>query len=238
MTSFSFSSITLFLCLLFSTYLTARCFTPPNPNPRDHRLWKHDRVGALADSRRLLLRRVISLGLSLYHAVLALTFDSAQQRNDLFCRNPANLNPALFTWSAYTATCLFLLICIGAPVRLAAYDGLGKNFTFRLAPPDRLITTGIYRYVQHPSYTGQLIVIGVNLALFFRWDASAACWISEHVLARVSGYGWVVYAVLVVFIVRIGSTRVLDEEAMLKEKFGETWERWHRSTSRFIPGLF
>jgi protein-S-isoprenylcysteine O-methyltransferase Ste14 len=32
---------------------------------------------------------------------------------------------------------------------------LGQNFTFRLAKPKTFITSGMYRYVQHPSYTDE-----------------------------------------------------------------------------------
>ena len=32
--------------------------------------------------------------------------------------------------------------------------------------------------------------------------------------------------------------RVVDEEAMLREKVGKEWEVWHKKTKRFIPFVF
>ena len=32
--------------------------------------------------------------------------------------------------------------------------------------------------------------------------------------------------------------RILDEEAMLKEEFGDEWLRWHEKTARLVPGVF
>lgn len=40
--------------------------------------------------------------------------------------------------------CLVLIMLLSFPIRLAAYSGLGKMFTFQLSSPDRLVTTGIY----------------------------------------------------------------------------------------------
>jgi protein-S-isoprenylcysteine O-methyltransferase Ste14 len=227
---FPFSAITLFLSLLLSTYLSALCFTSPNPPPRQ--VYKYDRVGAIAGASH---RRNIALLLALYHAILALTFPFPSPQ---ICPYPSNLNLALFTWSPYTVAHLFLIVCVGAPIRLTAYGSLGKNFTFRLAIPDRLVTTGIYNYIQHPSYTGQLLVLTGNLILLTRWDASVGCWMPRYWIESLEGWGWFLYCLLPVAMVWGMSIRVRDEEAMLKEKFGKEWEQWHRQTKRFIPGVF
>ncbi|EAX96843.1 hypothetical protein TVAG_470080 [Trichomonas vaginalis G3] len=77
---------------------------------------------------------------------------------------------------------------IGLAIRFSAILHAGKSFTHRLAfrkePEHKLITTGIYRYIRHPSYLGFLIfaissqiyltnpiaIIGfyVRLSIFFR----------------------------------------------------------------------
>lgn len=74
--------------------------------------------------------------------------------------------------------------------------------------------------------------------LFMRWDGALACWVSGLALARVDGWGVTVSAGLVSFAVVVLGARVRDEEEMLREKFGRRWEEWHRSTSRFVPGVF
>ncbi|KAK9323662.1 hypothetical protein V1517DRAFT_88419 [Lipomyces orientalis] len=230
---FSFSSVALFLALLLSGYLSALCSSPPNPNPSQ--AYKNDRVGGIAGGSPVVFRRSVILCFSFYHALLALTFPSADTH---ICRYPSHLNPVLFTWNTHIVACLVLIICIGAPIRLAAYRGLGKNFTFRLSPPDRLITTGIYRYVQHPSYTGLFTVVTANFMFLTRWDGSLACWLPGDIVEKMRGWGGLVYCVIIFQMLWILSMRVKDEEAMLHEKFGKSWEQWQRKTKRFFPGVF
>ena len=65
------------------------------------------------------------------------------------------LNAQSLTPSRSTIPPLLLLLLFAIPLRLHSYVSLGQNFTFHLAAPDKLITTRIYSYVQHPSYTCQ-----------------------------------------------------------------------------------
>lgn len=231
---YSLSSVSLFLAVLLAGYLTEVCSTSPNPNPEASKAWKHDSIARFTTGRAMVERRLISLGGTLYHAALVLPVVD----RDAICPHRANLDASLFTWSPYTAACLFAIICLGAPVRLAAYDGLGKHFTFRLAQPGQLITTGVYRYLQHPSYTGQALIAGANVLLFFRWDGAAGCLLPTGARAALDGWGAVGVVAVALVMVRQAVKRVRDEEAMLKETFGEDWVRWHSVTKRFIPGVF
>jgi protein-S-isoprenylcysteine O-methyltransferase Ste14 len=230
------SAISLCLTILLSAYLTHLCTTPPNPNPSNPH--SHDRLGRIFGTNPLAFRRLSMISLCIYHAFLALTFPSTNSYASIqLCPNPSHLNPVLFTWATYTSVCLVLIVCLGAPLRLAAYTRLGRNFTFQLAEPDKLITTGLYKYMQHPSYSGQFIVLGADLALFARWDGGFGCWISGHGMERLEGWGWVIYSFFVVIAVIALTLRVRDEEKMLKEKFGKEWENWHLRTARFIPWI-
>ena len=59
-----------------------------------------------------------------------------------------------------------LFIYTGSFIRLWSYHTMGALFTFEIVLRDnhRLITTGPYGYVRHPSYTGiALILMGVQL---------------------------------------------------------------------------
>ena len=49
----------------------------------------------------------------------------------------------------------FVVACVGSVLRSAAYRQLGANFTFHLAVrrEHKLVTTGLYSFVRHPSYT-------------------------------------------------------------------------------------
>jgi protein-S-isoprenylcysteine O-methyltransferase len=52
-----------------------------------------------------------------------------------------------------------LLILVGLLLRVLAIIQLRHNFTMALSVPDCIVTTGIYRYLRHPSYVGSFLVI-------------------------------------------------------------------------------
>ncbi|EAY11830.1 hypothetical protein TVAG_459020 [Trichomonas vaginalis G3] len=62
------------------------------------------------------------------------------------------------------------LIAIGLTIRFTAIIQAGKSFTHLIAyykrPEHKLITTGIYKYIRHPSYLGYLIfAVGTQIYL-------------------------------------------------------------------------
>jgi protein-S-isoprenylcysteine O-methyltransferase Ste14 len=225
-------SILLAIAMVAAGYFSVLCATPPNTSKQVDR-HHNDRVGFAAEKFPAVARR-ITLATVIYHALLTVISPTAGMMQ--VCPQPQNINPELFEWNAWSTISL-LLIFTGAYIRLSAYGGLGKNFTFHLMTPDHLVTTGVYSWVQHPSYTGGgLVSIGVA-SLFMRWDAAPACMIPESVLARLQGWGpGTTVALLIVTLGGLG-IRVRDEEDMLRERFGPQWEKWHQSTKRFIPGL-
>ncbi|KAK0739082.1 hypothetical protein B0T21DRAFT_382209 [Apiosordaria backusii] len=149
-----------------------------------------------------------------------------------------SINTDLITWSPSTAIPIALILCAGVPLRLASYASLGKNFTFALAEPDGLKTTGLYRYVQHPSYTGVVILIICNVALMARVDGVMSCWVPDRWYTHLRELGWSLAPVGVSMVMLGVWTRVMQEEKMLRDRFGDEWERWHARTARFIPWLF
>lgn len=55
-------------------------------------------------------------------------------------------------------------VVIGYAIRLKAVYKLGQGFSLSLKVPDRIVTSGIYRYMRHPSYFGSLLMIlGLSL---------------------------------------------------------------------------
>jgi len=216
--------------ILSSTYLTDLVLTPPNPNPTSSAT--RDTVRPVTGPTFLFFRRLTVISIGLYHAFLALTYPSPPSN---ICPRPENLNPALFTWNPHTLLCLAAIL-VAAPVRLLSFKQLGPNFTFRLAPPVKLVTTGMYAYVQHPSYTMNVIVVAANGFLFERVDGVSACWLSEGV--RGSAWWRVAAGACVMVAVGLTATRVKEEEGMLRARFGDSWEEWHARTTRFIPFVF
>jgi protein-S-isoprenylcysteine O-methyltransferase Ste14 len=107
------------------------------------------------------------------------------------------------------------LYLLGLGVALAARVQLGRNWldleSFDVLPRQTLVDRGLYGYIRHPIYTGDLLLVtGLQLAL----DS------------------WLVLAVvpLALFVVR----QVLAEEALLSRTF-PAYARYCAETKRFIP---
>jgi protein-S-isoprenylcysteine O-methyltransferase Ste14 len=221
-------TLLLFPAIILVSYLTLRVFTPPNPTPTNSTA--KDRIFFCAP-QYILARQLFVFLLGAYHGYIALTYPSPPK----FCPRAENLNPDLFTWSSTSIICITLIL-IAAPIRLLAFKQLGPNFTFKLAQPKNLVTTGLYKYVQHPSYTTNITVMLANSYLIWRRDGVLACWLSERVLNSV---WWKVVGVFFAGVAVLAMrTRIVDEEKMMKETFGKEWEVWHARTKRFIPGVF
>ncbi|KIJ66842.1 hypothetical protein HYDPIDRAFT_38294 [Hydnomerulius pinastri MD-312] len=127
----------------------------------------------------------------------------------------------------------------GCIFRLLCYRTLGRFFTFQLSirKEHTLITTGPYAYVRHPSYTG-FIVCYIGVMMMY---ASPGSWVREsgvleYLVVRVIAGMWVAFAgVMVQFFWK----RIVDEDRMLKEAFGEEWEKWAgRVRYRLVPGVY
>jgi len=101
----------------------------------------------------------------------------------------------------------------------AAVKTLGREWslTARLVEGHKLATTGPYALVRHPIYTGMLgMLLATGLAVS-HWAA--------------------LLAALVVFFV--GTTiRVRSEEKLLREAFGEQFEKYTQRVPAILPGLY
>jgi len=85
-----------------------------------------------------------------------------------------------------------------------------------VAPPRRLIVTGLYRYVRNPMYVGVLAAI-FGQALFFA-DV------------RVAAYGVIVWLMFHAFV-------WLYEEPTLQRLFGAEYDAFRANVPRWIPRL-
>lgn len=212
---------------------------PPNPSPANH-------VGHPSSSTLSRLRHFITNG-NLNNLILApITFLSLHTVGLALAGPPiprwllgvttTPINPRRISWSTDTAVPLAALLCVGIPLRLIAYQTLGDSFTFKLATPKRgLVTTGIYRYLQHPSYTGAAIIFVAPMVLLYRADGAMGRWLPEtagKVVERI------VAPVMAAGSLWMMGLRVKDEEKMLKDCFGQEWERWSQRTARFVPWLW
>ena len=134
----------------------------------------------------------------------------------------------------------WFLIMFSAVLRLSSYRTLGRYFTFELGiqKGHKLVTTGPYAYVRHPSYIG-LPCASLGHALChltpgsWVWECTE---LTEGTLGMVLGLLWVVVsaASLSAFLVRIKK-----EDEMLRKEFGKEWEEWAKRVRwKVIPWLF
>ena len=115
--------------------------------------------------------RIYALVLWSYQTLLLLTYPSPPNSAVPLPRQPRSF---AFAWTPSTTAAL-LIILLAAPIRILAFHQLGANFTFHLAKPRGLVTTGLYAYVQHPSYTANWLVYYANFALLLRLNSSSSC---------------------------------------------------------------
>ncbi|KAK6835801.1 hypothetical protein RU639_001840 [Aspergillus parasiticus] len=232
-------SIILSLLLLMAGWLTAICFTPPQPD-RFQRHIQNDRIGFLSTISIWVFHRYAIMTVAFWHVFLAIHMSLISKDSQLttpLCPGASHVNPCLFTWSRLTFPSLALILLVGGPIRLAAFKHLGENFTFHITTPDRLVTQGIYHYMQHPSYVGQLILVAACSRLFWSWDGSLGCFVTASLAENMRGAEWLFsFGLTAIFLLAFG-VRIRDEEHMLKERFGEKWIAWNRRTKRFIPGI-
>lgn len=112
-----------------------------------------------------------------------------------------------------------LFLGVGELLRWHGRRMLGRYFTgtVRVLPGQPVITSGAYRWVRHPAYTGAImIMVGIGLAL--------TNWVSLLILAVLPATAYAV--------------RVRAEEAALLETIGEPYRAYMRHTKRFVPYVF
>ncbi len=109
------------------------------------------------------------------------------------------------------------LFAAGGALRVWPVFVLGRRFSGLVAiqPGHRLVTSGIYSVIRHPSYLG-LLVNSLGWALAFR-----------------SGIGVLLTALLVPPLL----ARIRAEEALLHAQFGGEYDAYRAVTPRLIPSF-
>jgi len=111
------------------------------------------------------------------------------------------------------------LMILGIAVRAWAVRTLGRQFTYRvkILEGHRLVTTGPFRVLRHPSYAGEFLTLaGIGIGL--------GSWLSFLLLVMPS---------LTAFIHRIR----VEEKALLAH-FGEVYRTYQERTWRLVPFIY
>lgn len=169
--------------------------------------YNRKRAGAAGDRRRDQgTLRVLHLGIG---AAVAVAVGQSLQAGGSFA---PGVRAPLF-WSGCA------LMAAGLVLRAWSVRVLAHYFTVNLAIRDghRLVRSGPYRLLRHPSYTGALATfLGFALALGNAWSL----------------------AVIAVVVTAAFLWRIRVEEALLRDAFPEAWPAYARQTWRLLPYLW
>ena len=113
----------------------------------------------------------------------------------------------------------FLVFIVGAAIRWIAVYQLGKEFTVdvSIGKEHRINQSGLYGIVRHPSYLGLLMEF-LGFSLLFR--------------------SWAPLFVINVPVFSALHYRILIEEDLLIQYFGDEYRIYMKSTKRLIPLLY
>jgi protein-S-isoprenylcysteine O-methyltransferase Ste14 len=113
----------------------------------------------------------------------------------------------------------FVIYLIGGIMSLVSRAQLGKyaSGTLVIQEEHELFTGGLYKYIRNPLYTGGLIGI-IGFLLVFRTIIT------------------LVLVTLLYFVVLRG--RILEEEKLLQDAFGDKFSEYCKNTYRLLPGVY
>ncbi|CAF3717358.1 unnamed protein product [Rotaria sp. Silwood1] len=128
----------------------------------------------------------------------------------------------------------YILMIIGGFGRIWCYKILGKLFTFEITIRNthKLIKTGPYAYVRHPSYT---FVCILAFGMFFVHQRLKNLFPNSTWLQIQFGpIGFIIFCLVTILSIK---RRVIREEEELAKSFGMEWTEYVSKTKRFIPKI-
>ncbi|MET3709391.1 protein-S-isoprenylcysteine O-methyltransferase Ste14 [Sphingomonas trueperi] len=112
---------------------------------------------------------------------------------------------------------VFVGTCIG--LFLSAATAMGSNWSFaaRTRRDHDLVTWGPFATIRHPIYTGLFAMLLAMATAFGHW---------RGLVLGLPLFAWGTWI------------RVVEEEALLRARFGRPYEAYAARVKRFVPGLF
>ncbi|KAI6137951.1 hypothetical protein BKA82DRAFT_961257 [Pisolithus tinctorius] len=199
--------------------------TPPNPQPTKQ------------ETRRVSVVEKNMIGTMKFTMQFSYLFAGVAEIVLIIMRLSARMAGSTFLASTCVEklefTPLAILGCILAGIGIImCYQTLGRLFTFELAilPNHKLITSGPYTLVRHPSYMGAMVLLaGITLVYGTQGSMMYHCPVGYELWA-------LLWSALVIFSSLMMGERCLREDCILRATFGRDWEEWsQRVRWKLIP---
>ena len=124
----------------------------------------------------------------------------------------------IYAWNTFFAIGMALFV-VGFKIRIHSIRTLKQFFTYSVAKVEnhQIIETGLYKYIRHPGYLGQLIIfIGIS--------TSISNWLSILVMMVPITLGYLY--------------RIKIEERFMLEQLGDGYLNYQKRTKRIIPMIY
>ncbi len=111
------------------------------------------------------------------------------------------------------------LIIIGLLIRITSILTFMQQFTYTVTKIENheIIESGLYKFIRHPGYLGQLIIfLGISTLL--------SNWLSVIFMIIPVSVGYIY--------------RIKVEERFMKEQMGQKYENYQKKTKRLIPMIY
>jgi protein-S-isoprenylcysteine O-methyltransferase Ste14 len=124
----------------------------------------------------------------------------------------------IYAWNTLFAVGMALFV-IGFIIRIHSLLTLKQYFTYSVAKVEnhKIIETGMYKFIRHPGYLGQLII-------FFGISISISNWLSIPAMMIPVTLGYLY--------------RISVEERFMLEQLGEDYLNYRARTKRLIPMVY
>ena len=111
------------------------------------------------------------------------------------------------------------LTILGLIIRITSILTLKQQFTYTVTKIENheLIESGLYKFIRHPGYLGQLIIfVGISTSL--------SNWLSVIVMMIPVSVGFIY--------------RITVEEKFMKDHIGQKYVDYQKKTKRLIPMIY
>lgn len=124
----------------------------------------------------------------------------------------------IYSWNTFFAVGMVLIV-IGFMIRIQSIRILKQCFTYSIATVEhqKVIETGLYKFIRHPGYLGQIIIfVGIS--------TSISNWLSILAMLIPITFGYLY--------------RIKAEERFMVEQLGEEYLNYRERTKRLIPMIY